>query len=68
MALVSETWTRLCLEQTAELAEGDTRVAIQTLNNAARFAEDSNSRAIDEEHIKKGWNNASELLPNVADV
>jgi len=59
--LVPDTWTKKILEQIADLSEGDARVAIQTLKNAAQFAEADNSKAIKEEHVKKGWNSAKGL-------
>lgn len=61
LALAPGTWAPRILEQIAKLAEGDARVAIQTLRNAAQFAEDSGSKAIGEEDVKKGWNNAKDL-------
>lgn len=61
LAFVPGTWTPLILEQIAELAEGDARVAIQTVRNAAQFAEDSGSKVIGKEDVKKGWNSAKDL-------
>ena len=40
------------------LANGDARVAIQTLKNAAYYAEKSGAKRISQEHLDKGWKDA----------
>jgi len=57
-ALVPRTWGRDILERISEIADGDARVAIQTLKNAAYYAEKSSSPRILPEHIEKGWKDA----------
>jgi len=40
------------------MAEGDARIAIQTLKNSAYYAEKGNSPKILPEHVEKGWKDA----------
>lgn len=58
LSLLAQAWDPKILRRIAELADGDVRVAIQTLKNAAYYAENESSPKIGEEHIKKGWNDA----------
>jgi cell division control protein 6 len=57
-ALVPRTWDKALLETISEMAEGDARIAIQTLKNSAYYAEKSNSPKILPEHVEKGWKDA----------
>lgn len=57
-ALVPRTWDKALLERISEMAEGDARIAIQTLKNAAYYAEKSNASQILPEHVEKGWKDA----------
>lgn len=56
LALCPGSWSEKTLNKIASLAEGDARVAIQTLKNAANNAENDLSKTIKEKHIKKGHN------------
>lgn len=58
-ALVPRTWDKGILEAISRMADGDARIAIQTLKSAAYYAEKSNSPKILAEHIEKGWKDAS---------
>jgi cell division control protein 6 len=60
-ALLPGSWSRDILERIAELAEGDARVAIQTLKRAGDYADRKGSDGIKEEHIQKGWNDAKHI-------
>jgi len=53
-ALSTETWSDGTLGEIAALAEGDARCAFQTLINAARWAENENSDAIEKKHVQAG--------------
>jgi Cdc6-like AAA superfamily ATPase len=55
-ALVEDTWSAQILKRIAELAAGDARVAVQTLKNAAYYAQKDYSETIRESHVMKGWN------------
>jgi len=57
-ALVPRTWDKALLETISEMAEGDARIAIQTLKNAAYYAEKGMSSKILPEHVEKGWKDA----------
>ncbi|MCJ7646387.1 AAA family ATPase [bacterium] len=57
-ALVPRTWDKGVLEAISEKADGDARIAIQTLKNSAYYAEKSNSPKILPEHVEKGWKDA----------
>ena len=57
-ALVPRTWDKALLESISTMAEGDARIAIQTLKNAAYYAEKSNRSKILPEHVEKGWKDA----------
>ncbi len=60
-ALFPDTWDKQVLEHIAELSEGDARVAIQTMKNAAYYAENDSKSFIQPEYVKKGWNSAKDL-------
>jgi cell division control protein 6 len=60
-ALYPGTWSDKTLSRIAELAEGDARVAIQTLKNAAYNSENDFCRQIEEKHIQAGYNSAKDL-------
>ena len=60
-ALTSESWSVDVLEEIASLARGDARTAIQTLRNAAEFAESQASRAISLDHISRAFTNMNNL-------
>jgi Cdc6-like AAA superfamily ATPase len=61
IALHPHSWNRKTLDRIASLAEGDARVSIQTLKNAAYNAENDLSRKINEKHIREGYNSAKDL-------
>jgi len=61
LALHPDSWNDITLKKIAVLAEGDARVAIQTLKNSAYHAETDFSRTIKEKHIKEGNNSAKVL-------
>ncbi|MBI3413005.1 MAG: AAA family ATPase [Candidatus Aenigmarchaeota archaeon] len=60
-ALVSGSWDQETLGRIASLSDGDARVAIQTLNNAAELAESDRSRVILAQHVESGFTSAREL-------
>ena len=60
-ALTSGSWSERTLVQIAELAEGDARVAIQTLRNAAMLAEKDGLEAIDMLRVHRAWRSAKDV-------
>jgi cell division control protein 6 len=58
LALGPGSWTETMLRKIAELAEGDARVAIQTLKKAAYNAEKDACKTINENHIQDGFTSA----------
>jgi len=58
LALAPGSWNEATLRKVAELAEGDARVAIQTLKKAAYDAEKDACKTINENHIKNGFTSA----------
>lgn len=60
-ALQPASWTKEVLQRIAQMSDGDARVAIQTLKNAAELAEAQRSSVIKEEHIQTGYSSAREL-------
>jgi cell division control protein 6 len=64
MALLPKTWDKELLEKISGLANGDARVAIQTLKNAAYYAERSGAKRIFQEHLDKGWKDARAIKRN----
>jgi len=61
LALNPASWSEKILEMIAELAEGDARVAIQTLKKAAYNAENDFSERIRSKHIKDGYNSVRQI-------
>lgn len=60
-ALAPCTFTGELLRTIAKLAEGDARVAIQTLKNSAYMAERDSGAEITISHIRRAWNTAKDL-------
>lgn len=60
-ALVPDAWNDRIVTRIAELADGDARVAIQTLRNAAMLAERQGTETIRGRDIEAGWNAAKDL-------
>jgi len=54
-------WSEGILKMIARLAEGDARVAIQTLRAAATLAEEEGSEVIKPEHVQKGYRGTMDL-------
>lgn len=61
LALLPDAWNDKTLLKIAELADGDARVAIQTLKTAAYSAENDLRGKIQEKDIKKGFNSSKDL-------
>ena len=61
LALYPGSWSEKTLRKIAELADGDARVAIHTLKNAAYIAENDLSQKIEEKHIREGFNSAKDI-------
>ena len=61
LGLAPGTWSKTLFENIARLSEGDARVAIQTLKNAAYHAETGRGRKITSEHVMKGYSRAKRL-------
>lgn len=61
LALCPGSWSLKTLNKIASLAEGDARVAIQTLKNSAYHAENDLCMTIKEKHIKKGHSSVKVL-------
>jgi len=57
-ALAPEAYTKHLLRTIACLAEGDARIAIQTLKNAAYLAEKDRHQKIHQQHVHRAWNSA----------
>ncbi|MEW6664121.1 MAG: AAA family ATPase [Thermodesulfobacteriota bacterium] len=55
-ALAQGKWDKGVLDRIAGLADGDARVAVQALKNAAYFAQKATSDRISELHVLEGWN------------
>ncbi len=60
-ALAPEACSQKLLRLIAELSQGDARVAIQTLKNAAYRAEKRNGSEIAEEDVRRAWNSSKDL-------
>ena len=58
MALLPKTWDKGLLKKISVFANGDARVAIQTLKNAAYYAERSGAKRIFQERLDRGWKDA----------
>jgi cell division control protein 6 len=57
----TESWNDTVLRRVANLAEGDARIAIQTLKNAAQMAEAALSRIIRADHIRRAFSTIKDL-------
>jgi orc1/cdc6 family replication initiation protein len=60
-ALYPDTWSNEILEEIADLAAGDARIAIQTLRNSALIAEKSNKPKITIEDVEKAYEEVKEI-------
>lgn len=60
-ALASECWNDEALRFIAEKANGDSRLAIKTLKNAATYAIADKSKKINRDHISKGFSDTGSL-------
>jgi len=60
-ALADGSWDSKMLRQIAELAQGDARVALQTLKRAAWMAERDRTPKITDVHVQKAWTSTQEL-------
>lgn len=60
-ALAQDVWNENALKMIAQLANGDARIAIQTLKNAAYLAEMDKHKKISTSHVKRAWNNSKDL-------
>jgi orc1/cdc6 family replication initiation protein len=60
-ALAPDSYTEVILQSIAELADGDARIAIHTLKNAAYFAENEKQAQIKASHVRRAWNSAKDL-------
>ena len=60
-ALAGGSWERKTLRKIAELADGDARVALQTLKKAAWIAERDRASKITDSHVRKAWSSTQEL-------
>jgi cell division control protein 6 len=60
-ALAPGTSTESLLRTIAELSDGDARIAVQTLKNAAYLAEREGQEAIGEQHVHRAWHSAKEV-------
>jgi cell division control protein 6 len=60
IALVAGVWSKKALRQIAEMASGDARIAIRTLQAAAELAENERLDAISTHTLKRQWDNARE--------
>lgn len=60
-ALKPDTWSMTHLEQIASMAQGDSRIAIQTLRSASNFAEREFKGFLESEHLHKRFSSTREL-------
>ncbi len=60
-ALVPGSYSEPVLNEISQLAQGDARIAIQTLKNAASLAQKDHQGQIGLYHVKQAWNAAKEL-------
>ncbi|RKY12783.1 MAG: hypothetical protein DRP65_00240 [Planctomycetota bacterium] len=60
-ALALGAYSEQLLRTIAGLADGDARIAIQTLKNAAYLAENDNHEKIRKHHVHRAWNSAKDL-------
>lgn len=61
LSLLPGSWSDSTIDTIAELADGDARVGIQTLKNAAYHADHENETKIKDSHIQKGFSKAHTL-------
>lgn len=71
-ALAEDSWDRETLERIAGLAGGDSRVAIQTLRDAAFYAQGEGDQKINGSHVMRSWSeireaNSSHLLSRLTE-
>ena len=57
-------WDERILRKAINLANGDARMAIQTLRNASTYAENAKTGKIEIKDLEKGWVDAAELKVN----
>ena len=60
-ALTENSWSERHLLKIARLAQGDARVAIQSLRNAAILAERDQASSICSRHVDAGWNSSKDI-------
>jgi orc1/cdc6 family replication initiation protein len=60
-ALYPDTWSGEVLEEIADLAAGDARIAIQTLKNSGFIAEKSNKTKITKEDVERAYEEVKEI-------
>jgi len=63
-ALEAENWDLKILRKIASLAGGDARIAIQTLRNAANYADNKRLGRIERANLEQGWIDSRELKIN----
>jgi archaeal cell division control protein 6 len=61
LGLNRASWDLKTLGKIVNLANGDARMAIQTLRNAANYAENDRAEKIELENLEKGWIDAKEI-------
>lgn len=57
-ALIPKSYTGSIIKHIAKISEGDARVALQTLRNAAYLAENNNEKSISFRHVEQGYSSA----------
>jgi Cdc6-like AAA superfamily ATPase len=60
-ALAPDAYSDTLLRTVTQLADGDARIAIRTLENAAYLAEKEKKEKILEQHVHRAWNSAKDL-------
>ena len=60
-ALVPDCWSEKMLTRITRLVQGDARLAIKTLRNAARLAQKDRTERIQAKHIVGGWHAAKDI-------
>lgn len=60
-ALVDGSFDSVMLSRVAELADGDARMALQTLKKAAWLAENEAVKKIADSHVRRAWSSTREL-------
>lgn len=64
IGLETHSWDDRILKKIVNLANGDARMAVQTLGNAANYAENERSPRIKIKDLERGWIDAKELKIN----